>query len=431
MNEFLKELEPKLKEWRRNFHKYPELGFMEYMTTYQLNKELQGLGFQTFIGEEAMVREARLGIPDEEALKLKEKEVLEAGIEPDFLEKLRGGMTGVVAVLDTKKPGPHTAFRFDIDALPIFEAEEETHLPCNSGFRSQVDGVMHACGHDGHATIGLGVASFLSKYQNQLNGKFTILFQPAEEGGRGARAMVEKGWLDDVDYFYSGHIGINDLPVGTVAATVKGFLDSSKFNVTFKGNSSHAGMHPELGKNALLAATTAASNLYAIPRHADGITRVNVGRLVAGSGRNIIPEDAYMEVETRGETKEIGTYMKEEALRMVKAAAALHDVECEIEYVGVTEQFSCDEEIPSLVQQACKNGTYVKEILPEATVSGSEDCSFMINRVQEKGGKATYMLFGTKLDYPHHHPAFDFEEEVLPAAVETIASVVNEVHGHE
>lgn len=431
VQDFIKEIEPKLVKWRREFHRYPELGFLEYVTTYKLGIELKKLGFEIHIGDEAMDREARLGLPGEEIMKIKETEALNHGVDQNWLDKMSGGMTGLVATWDTGKPGDHTAFRFDIDALPIKETDSGNHFPNQEAFTSTVKQVMHACGHDGHMTIGLGVATYIATHDEQLNGKFTLLFQPAEEGGRGARAMTAKGWLDDVDDFYSGHIGINDMSVGTIAATVQGFLASTKFNATFKGVSSHAGMRPEAGKNALLAAAAAATNMYTIPRHSDGITRVNVGKLVAGSGRNIIPEDAYLEIETRGETKEIGVYMHEEAVRIAKAASMMHHVECHIEHVGVTESFICDEELISPIQKACEGSELIKEVLPIANVSGSEDASFMINRVQEKGGKATYMLFGTKLDNPHHHPAFDFQEGVLVVAVEALTKVIERGHVDE
>lgn len=204
MSEFVKELTPQLIKWRREFHQYPELGFMEYVTTYKLAKELQQLGFQIHIGREAMDGVSRLGLPDEDQLAEQEKQAREAGVPEDWLAHMQGGFTGVVAVWDTGKSGDHVGFRFDIDALPIQEAAEETHLPSRENFSSDNAQTMHACGHDGHMTIGLGVASFIAAHHEQLSGKFTLLFQPAEEGGRGARAMVEKGWLDDVDFFYSG-----------------------------------------------------------------------------------------------------------------------------------------------------------------------------------------------------------------------------------
>ncbi|WP_010647788.1 amidohydrolase [Oceanobacillus massiliensis] len=424
MSDFMKEIIPKLISWRRSFHHYPELGFMEYVTTYRLGKELEKLGFTVHIGKDALKASARLGIPEGKDLAAHEQEAAEAGVAEDWLAKMRGGLTGLAAVWDTGKDGDHAAFRFDIDALPIKETEDGSHIPAAKSFLSENEGKMHACGHDGHMTIGLGVAAYIAARQSTLTGKYTLLFQPAEEGGRGARAMTEKGWLDDVDYFYSGHIGIQSLPVGTIAATTKGFLASSKINASFTGVSSHAGMHPELGRNALLAAAAAATNLYAIPRHSDGITRVNVGKMVAGSGRNIIPGEAYLEVETRGQTQEISAYMLQEATRIIKAAADMHHVTCTITPVGVTEEMVCSEELIPFIQQACKSSVYVKEVLPVANVSGSEDASFMMNRVQEHGGKATYMLFGTELKYPHHHPSFDFQEEVLAVAVESFVKII-------
>lgn len=424
MTDFAETIIPKLISWRRTFHQYPELGFMEYVTTYRLGKELEELGFTLHIGADALESDARLGIPDAAMLTRHEQEAVNFGVDERWLEQMKGGMTGVVATWDTGKPGDTIAFRFDIDALPIKETIDKAHFPAKASFISNNESVMHACGHDGHMTIGLGVATYIAAHHENLTGKFKLLFQPAEEGGRGAKAMTAKGWLDDVDYFYSGHIGIQSLPVGTVAATVDGFLASSKLNVTYTGVSSHAGMNPELGKNALLAAAAAATNLYAIPRHSEGATRINVGKMIAGSGRNIIPGDAHLEIETRGETQEINDYMLTEAERIIKAAASMHDVTYCISPVGVTEEIVCSEELIPFIQDACKSSKFIKEVLPAAQVSGSEDASFMINRVQEHGGKATYMLFGTALNYPHHHPSFDFQEEVLQVAVETFVNII-------
>ncbi|MBP2078841.1 amidohydrolase [Oceanobacillus polygoni] len=424
MSDFIKSIEAELITWRRLFHQYPELGFMEYITTYRLGKELEKLGFTIHLGEEALDHDARLGIPNEADLNEHELLAKAEGVEASWLAKMSGGLTGLVATWDTGRPGDHVAFRFDIDALPITETKDTNHIPAKEGFLSTTEQTMHACGHDGHMTIGLGVATFIATHQSSLKGKFTLLFQPAEEGGRGAKAMTEKGWLDDVDYFYSGHIGIQSLPIGTVAATTEGFLASSKLNVTFTGVSSHAGMHPELGRNALLAAAVTATNLYAIPRHSDGITRINVGKMVAGSGRNIIPSDAYLEIETRGETRQVNDYMLAEATRIIKASADMYDVSYEITPVGITEEMVCSETLIPKITKACQSSDYVKEVLPIAKVSGSEDASFMMNRVQQHGGKATYMLFGTELKYPHHHPSFDFQENVLAVALDTFIKII-------
>jgi aminobenzoyl-glutamate utilization protein A len=424
-SDFLKDLTPQLIEWRRTLHALPELGFMEYITTYRLGKELEKMGFNLYIGKEALKEDSRLGVPAEADLEEHERKAFNWGVEESWLDKMRGGNTGLVATWDTGKKGDHVGFRFDIDALPINESNDPAHLPSKNEFVSKEKNVMHACGHDGHTAIGLGVAQYISSHSDNLKGRFTLLFQPAEEGGRGARAMTDKGWLDGVDYFYSGHIGIQSLPVGTIAATTPGFLASTKFNVNFKGVSSHAGISPELGKNALLAATTAANNLYGIPRHHDGVTRVNVGKLIAGSGRNIIPEDSYMEIEVRGQTPQIAEYMAEKATRIIQASADMHDVTCTIEEVGVTEVVVCDEALIPKITEWCASSEFIKEVLPAVPVSGSEDVSLMMNRVQKHGGKATYMLFGTQLDYPHHHPQFDFEEEVLLVAVDAYINILN------
>ncbi|MFC7319694.1 amidohydrolase [Halobacillus campisalis] len=422
--DFIKSIQPKLTEWRRHFHKNPELGFMEYRTTCTIGKELEQLGFKVYAGKDALDSKSRYGVPSLSDLENQEQQAKDSGIDTEWAEKMHGGHTGLVAVWDTQKPGTHAAFRFDIDALPIEEAEDEHHFPFQHNFTSNEKGVMHACGHDGHTTIGLGLAHYIASHHNELNGKFTLLFQPAEEGGRGAKAMTDKGWLDGVDTFYSGHIGIHSLPVGTVAASTKGFLASSKLNVQFKGQSSHAGMKPEDGRNALLAAATAAVQLYTIPRHSDGVSRINVGKLIAGNGRNIISDRGYLELETRGETQAINRFMQKEAKRMIEAAASMHDTKAEIEFVGETEEMVCDEDLVPFITEVVQPSSFIKEVQPVAFVSGSEDASFMMNAVQTQGGQATYMLFGTQLPDNHHSPAFDFEEDVLTVAVDTYIHIV-------
>ncbi len=421
---FINKQIPNLIGWRRSFHQEPELGFLEYITTYKLYAELKKQGFSVYVGNDVMDATARKGLPTKEAMVAQENKAKQWGVDEDLLASMQLGMTGVVATLDTGRKGDHVAFRFDIDALPILESTLASHYPVQESFTSRYENVMHACGHDGHMAVGLGVAAFISKHREQLKGRFTLLFQPAEEGGRGAKAVTAKGWLDDVDCFYSGHIGIESLPIGTIAASTKGFLASKKLNVHFQGTASHAGMHPELGKNALLATATTAMQLYGIARHAAGVTRINVGKMHAGSGRNIIADSGYMEVEVRGETEAISQYVYQEALRMIEGTALVHDVSWSIDDVGESEEISCSKETIQNIVSWCQNGTYIKEILPKVTVSGSEDASIMMKRVQAHGGKATYMLFGSTLNYPHHHPAFDFEEAVLPVALEAYVNII-------
>jgi aminobenzoyl-glutamate utilization protein A len=430
LDTFLEELSPRLIEFRRAFHQKPELGFTEYVTTYLIGKELQDLGFTIHLGKDALVSEERMGVPSEAHLLHQEEWAKCEGVEADWLAKMKGGHTGLVATLDTGKPGPKMAFRFDIDALPIKESDKsEEHFPAAKGFRSRQDGVMHACGHDGHAAIGLGVAAFLSAYRNELNGSFTLLFQPAEEGGRGSKAMVKKGWLSDVDYFASGHIGIRDSSLGTVTASTHSFLASSKLNVKYSGKAAHAGLEPEKGRNALLAAASASLHLYAIPRHSEGTTRINVGRLEAGTGRNIIADEACLEIETRGETTALNQYMLNEAERIIMASAGLHDVEAAIDKVGNTVEATCDHVWFEWLSEICKESRQITEVHESMPLKASEDVTYMINEVQRHGGKATFMIFGTPLKKGHHHKRFDFEEGVLTVAVDAFARLILKVGG--
>ncbi|PPA70310.1 amidohydrolase [Jeotgalibacillus proteolyticus] len=415
---------PKMKTWRRELHQFPETGWTEYVTTYRIYEILKELDFTLFTGKDAIHSSSRMGVPTQEELGEAVKRAKEAGADEAFLSKLEGGHTGVVAVLDTGKAGPHTALRFDIDALPIHEAEEAVHFPAEKGFSSSRKGAMHACAHDGHTAIGLATASFLSRHRQELKGKFTLLFQPAEEGSRGAKSMVDKGWLDDVDYFLGGHIGIEDLQIGQIAATADQFLATTKFDVRFHGKASHAGKRPEEGKNALLAAASCVQSLFAISPHSGGATRLNIGTLTAGSGRNIVPDHAIFTGETRGETNELNEYVFSEAKRIIHSSADLWQVEAELIEAGHGTAARCDDIFPELVSRAAKQSSFLTEVLPVIALGASEDVTHMINRVQEKGGKATYMIFGTPLKEGHHHPRFDFNEEVLKTGLLAFLTVL-------
>src|SRR5699024_4123552 len=141
----------------------------------------------------------------------------------------------------------------------------------------------------------------------------------AEEGTRGAKSMAAAGVVDDVDYFIASHIGTG-VPHRHFVAANNGFLATTKMNVSFQGTASHAGGNPELGKNALLAAASAALNMHAISRHSAGASRVHVGELHAGSGRNVVANQATMLIETRGETSAINDYIKENVIHVIQGA---------------------------------------------------------------------------------------------------------------
>jgi aminobenzoyl-glutamate utilization protein A len=277
---------------------------------------------------------------------------------------------------------------------------------------------MHACGHDGHAAMGLGVAQVLMELRDRLHGTVKLIFQPAEEGVRGAKSIVDKGHLDGVDYLLASHIQPdNDLEPVPVYPGAYGSLATCKYDVTFRGLAAHAGASPHAGKNALLAAAAAVLNLNAIPRHREGTTRVNVGTLRAGSGRNVIPDEAFMEIELRGETTALNQYMCDNARRILESAAAMYQCDCEIKLVGAADSLSSDEALCLRIRDvAAALGMPVSETLMLRS-GGSEDVSYMMNRVQEQGGQATFMRLVTRVTGGSHNRRFDFGEEALSNVV--------------
>lgn len=424
IDDWISEQEETIQAWRRELHQIAEVGFCEYETTHYIIQQLEPLPFNLHTGRSVMDDGARFGVPHADQLRIHEQRALEHGVPQTLMEKMKGGFTGVVAVLETGRPGSHTAMRFDIDALPIEEDITEDHLPAKAGFRSLHNGMMHACGHDGHTAIGLAMAHFLATWKEHLSGTYTLIFQPAEEGSRGAKAIVEKGWLDGVDYFLSGHLGIRSQPVGTLISGATSILATTKIDATFTGTTAHAGMEPHKGKNAMLAASTAVLNLHGISPHSDGETRINVGRFEAGSGRNIVPGDAVLQLETRGESTNENAYMKTEAIRRLEGAAHMYDVTLDYQIVGEGLAAETDAYYIEKIPVVTSSSRYVQTVKESMALNGSEDVTYMMRHVQNHGGKASYMIFGSQLAAGHHHKQFDFEEGALYVAVSALAHIV-------
>lgn len=413
-------LEEQLIRFRRDLHMYPETGFLEMRTASIVAHELTKLGYSLQLGIDVMDPDACMGKPSDEETEAHYAWAIENGAHPDFVEHFKDGYTGIVATLDTGKEGPTLAYRFDMDALDIHECEEDAHVPVQKGFRSTLDHKMHACGHDAHTSIGLTVAKVLMDKKDALSGTIKLIFQPAEEGTRGAKSMTEKGVVDDVDMFIASHIGTG-VPFGHFVAANNGFLATTKLNVTYKGTAAHAGSSPEEGKNALLAAANAAINLYAIPRHSDGATRMNVGEFHAGAGRNIIADTATMTIETRGETSEINAFVRSQAEAVIQGAATMYNVDYEIETVGDALSSQCSRELAENMYQIASDTGEMEHCEKEDNASaGSEDATYFMERVKECGGQATYVIFGTALAAGHHNEKFDIDERSLLPAVNVL-----------
>ncbi|WP_136718154.1 amidohydrolase [Halorientalis salina] len=412
---------------RREFHRRPEPAWREFWTTARIREELDAIGVDdVFVGPEVLDTDARMGIPDESDLDAWLDQARDAGADEATLDRLAGGNTGLVAVLDGENPddGPTIALRVDIDGLPRAESDDPSHHPAAEGFRSVHDGAMHACGHDAHATIGLGVVEALK--ERGFAGRLKVLFQPAEEVVGGAAPMAESGRLDDVDYLLALHIGL-DHPTGQVVAGVEDFLAVNHFRAAFEGEPAHAGGHPAQGRNAVQAMATAVGNLYAIPRNEAGATRVNAGDVGGGTAANIIPEQAYIEGEVRGETTELMEYMREKADRVLTNAAEMHDCTVEVETKGEAPSATNDAELVDVVEAVAGRTGGVDSVLRHDDLGGSEDATYLMRHVQNQGGKAAYVCVGTDHPGGHHTATFDVDEASLPIGVSVLAETIRQI----
>ncbi|MFC2082558.1 amidohydrolase [Candidatus Bipolaricaulota bacterium] len=418
---------------RRDFHKHAESGWTEFRTATLIARRLIELGFEVQSGQDVCSADARMGLPPEDVLEAQWVRALSEDADPVVLEPLRGGFTGVVGIV-RNGVGPTIGLRFDIDALDLPESDEPSHRPASEGFASVHENVCHACGHDGHAAIGLGIARLLSDMKNELAGTVKLIFQPAEEGVRGARSMVAAGVVDDVDLLLGHHL-VTGCAIGEVFPGMSGYAATRKFDASFHGAPAHAGGSPEKGRNALLAAATASINLYALPRHRDGFTRVNVGKLTAGSGRNVIPAEGQLVAEVRGETTELCDSMYERALTVIESAAAMHGCTASVRAMGGAGTASSDSALAERVQAIASRfpGTTFHAI---EKMGGSEDFTEMMRRVQEHGGQATNIGIGADASGIHHLdknrenvlPAhtgiYDFDETALVFATQLLANIV-------
>ena len=428
LQEKIKALEPTFIGYRRDFHKYPEAGWTEFRTAAIVVEKLQAMGYEVKYGPEAVAKEDMMGVPSPEELKQHMERAINQGANPEIVKKMEGGLTGVVAQLKCGE-GPTVALRFDMDANDISEAQDEKHRPFREGFASENPKVMHACGHDGHTAMGLAVAELLAEMKDSLNGTIRLIFQPGEEGVRGARAMVSAGAVDNVDYILGVHIGFQAKQLGDIICGTEGFLATTKLDVTYQGVPAHAGAAPEKGKNALLAAATAALNLHSIPRHSKGTSRINVGILNAGQGRNVVPSNAILKIETRGIVSEIDEYLVETAKNVIAGAAQMYDVDYHIEIVGGTKSGESSPEMIAKVKKIAEEMDFFKNIQENSDFGASEDYSHFMSVVQENGGIGTYIMIGANMTAGHHDYYFDFDESCLAPGIELIIRTVVDIVG--
>ncbi|SFR64992.1 amidohydrolase [Halogeometricum limi] len=411
----------RLSEIRRRLHRYPEPAWCEFATTSAVVDEAERIGVdELHYGRELYESERRLSLPPEEELEAWHERARERGARTDVLERTRGGYTGAVAVLE-RGSGPTVALRVDMDALFVAESDAESHRPTREGFRSVTDGVMHACGHDGHTAIGLGVLEAVR--DSDFEGTFKVVFQPAEEVAGGARALAQSGHVDGVDHLVAVHLGL-DRPTGTVVAGMTKMLAKRRFFVEFSGTSAHAAKNPEQGANAVQAAVDAASSVYAIPRHGGGATRVNVGRIEGGTTTNVVSESAEFELEVRGDDTDLMEYMYEECETVIRTAAERYGCDADVTVRGEAIRADSDERTSRHVLAAAEEHPSVTDAVASEAFGASEDATYLMKRVTERGGTATYAVVGTDHPAGHHAAAFDVDEASLGLGVEVLADAV-------
>jgi aminobenzoyl-glutamate utilization protein A len=403
-----------LVERRRELHRRPEPAWCEFYTTGRIVEELRELGVDDIrTGREMLADGARQGVPDQETLDTWLSRARETDVDDDILDDIAGGYTGAMATLGNGD-GPTIGLRVDIDGLPQRETDEAGHQPTEEGFRSVHEGYMHACGHDAHTTIGLGVVREFQK--RAFDGTLKVFFQPAEEVVGGGRPIAKSGHLDDVDVLLAIHIGL-DYPTGEIVTGMEGFYAVSHFDAIFEGEPAHAGAQPDAGANAIQAMATAIQNLYGIARHGDGATRVNAGEVVGGTASNIIAEDAAITGEVRGETTELMEYTRGRATQVIESAAAMHDCTVDIERGSEAPSASSDRVVADVVGDAAHAHEGVETVTPVGDLGASEDATYLMRRVQNTGGVASFVGIGTDHPGGHHTATFDVDERSLDIGV--------------
>lgn len=370
---------------RRDVHQHPEVGYNEHRTAKLISDELTVLGF-----------EVKTGL----------------------------GKTGVVGMINGKRKSPVIMLRFDMDALPIHETSTTDYVSKNPG-------IMHACGHDGHVAVGLTVAKILSVHKNDLNGSVKLIFQPAEEGGAGAIAMINDGALLDPspDYALGVHVW-NEKPLGWYGITEgPAMAGANMITFTVKGHGGH-GAVPQLTADPMIAAAHIITALQTIvSRNISPLESavVSITQIEGGSAFNIIPSS----ITAKGT---IRTFLPEVQAKVVtRFEEIVHDI---ARSMSCTAETSIDVGTKPVINDkkvAKKVARVASDLWPNAVIEndyrtmGAEDMSEFLIRIP-----GCFFLVGSAnaekhLNSAHHNPKFDIDESCLPNAVALLVNATIEL----
>jgi amidohydrolase len=396
----LKEVEQKVIDWRRDIHQNPELGNREFRTAALVAKHLQSLGIEV---------------------------------------QTKVGITGVVGVLKGGQPGPVVALRADMDALPVLE---RTPVSFASKATTVYDGketaVMHACGHDSHVAILMGVAEILSGMQKELKGTVKFIFQPAEEGAPkgeegGAELMVKEGALNNpkVDVIFGLHINAQ-LEVGKITYRPGGmFAGVGDMKITVKGKSSH-GAEPWSSIDPIVVSAQIINNLQTIVSRNVNVTRnaavVTIGAIHGGNRSNIIPEQVEMlgTVRTLSESDEKLVFERIRQIVTKTAEANGTEAILELPYSSHYPVTFNNIALTAKILPSLQKSTGTENVILVPAETGAEDFSFFANEVP-----GFYFYVGAlpkgkdpEASAPHHTPEFYLDESGFITGVNAMVNLV-------
>ena len=410
-------------QFRRDIHKHPERPCLEYRTASTVICELRRLGYEVHYGPEVMnLNVVKNILPTQEEGDAAMRQAIDEGADPNLVAEMKYHNTAVVGILRCGE-GPVIGLRADMDALNVIESQSPSHVPNKEGFSSIHPNISHACGHDAHTAMGLAIASVMKRLADagEIHGTLKLFFQPGEESTIGGHAMCEAGVADDVDDLIAIHVGVGTKKTGQIGATAIDFPALRKYAVHYEGLTSHSGVAPEKGKNALLAACHAILGIYGLPRHSKGWSRVNVGIMNSGIVSNGVPGFSDLVVELRASNDEVMDRLDECAQNVLKGAAIMYNCEVDILDKGINVGAPCDSEMIDLLRTATAEIPEVTEFLPEVSMSGAgEDATRFMRKVQSHGGKATYMMIGSDLSTAPHTDKFDVDEKAMAIGLETV-----------
>jgi amidohydrolase len=370
ISSLVEEVRDEVVGWRRHLHRNPELSFEEKETSRFVYETLESLG---------------------------------------DLELSRPTPTSVVARLVGGEPGRTVALRADMDALPITEENDFE-------FVSENEGVMHACGHDGHTAMLLGTAKILSGMKEEIKGEVRFIFQHAEElYPGGAEEMVQAGVLEGVDAIIGIHLW-SQLEIGKIGVVYGPMLAApDTFKILVKGEGGHAAMPHESSDSIAIGAQVVTNLQHVVSRNTDPLDNVvvSVTKFIGGTTHNVIPDSVEMEGTVRTLDEKVRAKVPETMERIVKGITEAHDASYEFEYQRGYRPVVNDEEVMRVVEEA------VREVFGEAAVEamrpimGGEDFS-----AYQQVTPGTFFFVGAGneekgITYPHHHPRFSVDEDAL------------------